>query len=134
MLLNHSFETRPGGSTRGRNGNQAGLTKKQGKGKPGVTRRVDLVTRLTRSRPGDKPIDFCFFFVFFFLLKRRRFDFFLRIDPADPVKPGDPAKTWNPSLGPGRPPDRVLKLCTERIPSSVPLCQNITYRSNKLTA
>jgi hypothetical protein len=50
------------------------LTKKQGKKKPGVTRltrRVDLMTRLTRSRPGDKPIDFCFF-----LLKRRRFEIF----------------------------------------------------------
>jgi hypothetical protein len=55
------------------------------------------------------PLIFVFFL--FFLLKRRRFDFFKkRIDPADPVKPGDPAKTRNPSLGPGRPPGRVLKL------------------------
>jgi hypothetical protein len=58
------------------------------------------------GRPDNKPVDFCFFF---FLLKRRRFDFFFkRIDPADSAKPGDPAKTRNPSLGPGR----VLKLCS----------------------
>jgi hypothetical protein len=40
---------------------------------------------------------------FWFFLKKK-------IDPADPVKPGDPAKTRNPGLGPGRPPGRVLKL------------------------
>jgi hypothetical protein len=43
MYLKHSFETRPGGPTRG--WNRAGLKKKQGKKKPGVTRRVDPATR-----------------------------------------------------------------------------------------
>jgi hypothetical protein len=71
-----------------------------------LTRRVDPVTRLTREDPITNPLTFVFFF---FLLKRRRFDFFFkRIDPADSAKPGDPAKTRNPSLGPGR----VLKLCS----------------------
>jgi len=104
----HSIVLKPGPArrvdTRGRN--RAGLTKKQGKEKPGVTRRVDPVTR---QDPVTNPLTFVFFC--FFLLKRRRFNFFfLRIDPADPVKPGDPAKIRNPSLGPGRPPGRVLKL------------------------
>jgi hypothetical protein len=43
-----------------RSWNWAGLKKKRGKKKPGVTRltqRVDPETRLTQSRPGD----FCFF-------------------------------------------------------------------------
>jgi len=49
----------------------AGLKKKQGKEKPGVTRlirRVDPATRLTRSKPSCKPVDFCF------LPKWSRFD------------------------------------------------------------
>jgi hypothetical protein len=41
--------------------NRAGLKKKQGKKKLGVT-------RLTRSKTRLQPVDFCF------LLKRRRFD------------------------------------------------------------
>jgi hypothetical protein len=58
----------------------------------------------TRSRPGCKPVDFCFF------TKTTSFWFFFKkIDPADPVKPGDPVKTRNPGLGPGR----VLKLWFE---------------------
>jgi hypothetical protein len=51
----------------------------------------------TRSRPGDKPVDFCFFL--FFLLKRRRFDFFFLKN-----WPGRPGQTrWpgqNPEPGP----------------------------------
>jgi len=43
MYLKHSFETRPGGPTRG--WNRAGLKKKQGNKKPGVTRQVDPATR-----------------------------------------------------------------------------------------
>jgi hypothetical protein len=43
------------------------LKKKQGKEKLGVTR-----------RPGQKPGCNSLTFVFFFLLKRRRFDFFLK--------------------------------------------------------
>jgi hypothetical protein len=44
--------------------------KKRGKEKPGVTRRVDPVTR---QDPVTNPLTFVFF-----LLKRRRFDFFLK--------------------------------------------------------
>jgi hypothetical protein len=40
----------------------------------------------TRSRPCDKPVDFCFFY--FFLLKRRRFDFFKKKN-----WPGQPDQT-----------------------------------------
>jgi hypothetical protein len=40
----HSFETRLNGSTRG--WNRAGLKKKRGKKKPGVTRRVEPATQL----------------------------------------------------------------------------------------
>jgi hypothetical protein len=82
-----------------------------------LTRRVDPVTQLTRQDPVKTrwQTRWLLFFLFFFLLKRRRFDFFFfkRIDPADTVKPGDPAKTRNPGLGPGRPPGRVLKLCSK---------------------
>jgi hypothetical protein len=71
-----SFETRPGpagrlGTQLIRGRNRAGLMKKQGKEKPGVTHRVDPADL---SRPDDKPVDFCFFF----LLKRRHFDFFFK--------------------------------------------------------
>jgi hypothetical protein len=45
------------------------LKKKQGKKKLDVTR---LTQRDDPARPGCKPIDF------FFLLKRRRFDFFIK--------------------------------------------------------
>jgi hypothetical protein len=62
---------KPGPADPGRN--RAGLKKKRRKEKPGVTRltrRVDLVTRLTRQDPVANLLTF----VFFFLLKRRRFD------------------------------------------------------------
>jgi hypothetical protein len=64
---------KPGPADPGRN--RAGLKKKRRKEKPGVTRltrRVDLVTRLTRQDPVANLLTF----VFFFLLKRRRFVFF----------------------------------------------------------
>jgi hypothetical protein len=60
------------------------LKKKQGKKKPGDP-----------AKPGCKPVDFCFF-----LLKRHRFYYKKKTDPADPVK------NRNPGLGPGW----VLKL------------------------
>jgi hypothetical protein len=77
------------------------LKKKRGKKKPGVTwltRQVDPATRLTRQDPVANPLTFVFFLFYFFLLKRRRFDFFLkkRIDPANPVtqsKPGTRARS-----------------------------------------
>jgi hypothetical protein len=43
QIHNHSFKTRPGGSTR--DWNRAGLKKKQGKEKPGVTRQDPIATR-----------------------------------------------------------------------------------------
>jgi hypothetical protein len=55
----HSFETRPGPAGRPR----AGLTTKRGEKKPGVTRQDPVIN----------PLIFVFF-----LLKRRRFDFFLK--------------------------------------------------------
>jgi len=53
------------------------VDEKRGKKKPDVTRltrRGDPATRLTRQDPVINPLTF----VFFFLLKRRRFDFFLK--------------------------------------------------------
>ena len=88
----HIFETRPGptGRPRTRGWNRAGLKKKREKKKPGVTwltRRVDL------ARPGCKLVDF-----FFFLLKRRRFDFFIKKNwPGQNLEPG----LWTgPATGP----------------------------------
>jgi hypothetical protein len=83
----HSFKTRPDPAGRpetrpNRGWNRAGLKKKQGKEKPGVTRRPDK----TRSKTWLQPVDFCFFF---FLLKRRCFNF----------KKIDLMKTRNPDLG-----------------------------------
>jgi hypothetical protein len=93
---------------------RAGLMKKRGKEKPGVTRLTRRVDPVTRQDPVKTRWQ-TRWLLFFFLLKRHRFDFFFKkkIDPADPVKPGDPAKTRNPGLGPGRPPGRVLKLCSK---------------------
>jgi hypothetical protein len=85
----HSFKTRPRGSTwdlanpglepsRVEEKTREGKTRCHPVGWPGKT----------RSRPGCKPVDFCFF-VFF--LKRRRFDLKKRTDPANLVtrsKPG----------------------------------------------
>ena len=62
--------------------NRAGLKKKQGKKKLGVT-------RLTRSKTRLQPVDF------FFFTKTTSF-WFKKIDPGDPVK------TLNPGLGLGR--------------------------------
>jgi hypothetical protein len=52
------------------------LKKKWGKKKPGVTRltqQVDPTAQLTRQDPVANPLTFVFF-----LLKRRRFDFFIK--------------------------------------------------------
>jgi len=68
--------------------NRAGSKKKQGKEKPGVTQQDPVVNPLA----------------FFFLLKQRCFD--LKNKKNWPGPPGDPVKTQNPGLGPGR----VLKL------------------------
>jgi hypothetical protein len=51
----------------------------------------------TRSKPGCNPLTF-------FLLKQHRFDFKKKNWLG---RPGDPVKTRNPGLGPGR----VWKLC-----------------------
>jgi hypothetical protein len=64
--FNHSFETRPGlagrpGTRPTRGWNRAGLKKKQGKKKSGVTRRIDLATRLTRQDLVANPLIFVFF-------------------------------------------------------------------------
>jgi hypothetical protein len=64
------------------------LKKKQEKEKFGMTRQDP-------SRPGYKSVVFCFF-LYLFLLKRRRFDFKKKTDPANPVtqsKINDPVKT-----------------------------------------
>jgi hypothetical protein len=57
------------------------------------------VTQLTRqvdpAKPGCNPLTF-----FFFLLKRCRFEFFLKIE-IDPIDPVDPIKTRNPGFEPG---------------------------------
>jgi hypothetical protein len=74
--------------------NRVGLKKKRGKEKPGVDP-ADLIAN---------PLTFIFFV--FFLLKRCRFDFFLK----KKNQPGNLVKTRNPGLGPGQPPDPVLKL------------------------
>jgi hypothetical protein len=49
------------GPTRG--WNRAGLKKKQGKEKPGVTQ---LTWQVDPARPGCKPINFCFCFSLFY--------------------------------------------------------------------
>ena len=88
--IDHSFETRPGPAgrpgtrlTRGRN--RAGLTKKRGKEKPGVTRRVDPVTR---QDPVTNPLTFVFFFTkttsFWFIF----FKELTRPNPVTRPKPG----------------------------------------------
>jgi hypothetical protein len=56
---------KPGPADPGRN--RAGLKKKRRKEKPGVTRltrRVDLVTRLTRQDPVANLLTFVFFFFY----------------------------------------------------------------------
>jgi hypothetical protein len=66
---------KPGPADPGRN--RAGLKKKRRKEKPGVTRltrRVDLVTRLTRQDPVANLLTF----VFFFFTKTTSFCFFLK--------------------------------------------------------
>ena len=78
IVLKPGLAGRPG--TQG--WNRAGLNKKQGKKKLGVT-------RLTRSKTRLQPVDFCFF------TKTTSF-WFKKIDP------GDPFKTRNPGLGLGR--------------------------------
>jgi hypothetical protein len=98
----HIFETRPGptGRPRTRGWNRTELKKKREKKKPGVTwltRRVDL------ARPGCKLVDFCFFFCFF-LLKRRRFDFLKKKLTRPTWWPGqnpEPGLWTGPATGPG---------------------------------
>jgi hypothetical protein len=122
MSFIHSFEIRPGSA--GRSGTRPTRGQVEKKIDEGKTR----CDPIDPPRPGCKPVDFCFFF----LLKRRRFDFFfLRIDSADPIKPGDPAKTRNPSLGPGWPPGRVLKLCPYT--TSMRIITNITLLRDSIT-
>jgi hypothetical protein len=66
------------------------LKKKQGKEKLGVTRRPGK----TRSKTWLQLVDF-----FFFLLKRRRFDFFLkRIDPGELGQNPEPGPWTGPGL------------------------------------
>jgi hypothetical protein len=96
------------------------LKKKQGKKKSGatwLTRRVDPVK--PDQDPVANPLTF-----FFFLLKQCRFDLKKKNCPANLVtrsRPGDPVKTWNLGLGPGRPLDRVLKVSSQGLPYSRPL-------------
>jgi hypothetical protein len=47
--------------------------KKRGKEKPGVTQLTRRVDPADPARPGDKPVDFCFFFVFVFFTKMTSF-------------------------------------------------------------
>ena len=86
------FETRPGpegrpGTRPTRGWNQAGLMKKLHKPWPGVTRRVDPVTR---QNPVKNPVAthwLLFLFLFFFTKTTSFWIFFkIEIDPADPVK------------------------------------------------
>jgi len=89
---NHSFETRPGGSTRdlADPGLEPGRVKEKIRERK---TRCDLA-----GWPGQKPG--CNMLTFVFLLKWRHFDF-------KKNWPGRPVKTRNPGLGP----DRVWKLC-----------------------
>jgi len=85
MYKDLSFETRP--DLTGQSGTRIERKKRKGK---------------TQCDPADPARSGCKIVDFFFLLKWCCFDLKKRIDPADLVKPGDPVKIRNPSLGPGR--------------------------------
>jgi len=72
LTKSHSFETRPGPAGRPGAGTGPGWRKNGGRKNPVWPGWPDGSTRWpgwpgkTRSRPGDKPVDFCFFLFFFY--------------------------------------------------------------------
>ena len=75
MSFIHSFEIRP--DSAGRSGTRPTQGRVEEKTDEGKTR----CDPIDPPRPGCKPVDFCFF-----LLKRRRFDFFLKKELTRPTR------------------------------------------------